>query len=166
MKQNSNIKIAVLGLGNELLRDDGVGIHAVRSPQLSRLKGITIAQIGTAALHAQQILIESDYVIAIDAIHHDGSPGTIYSFDADDEKCNCVYSLHDLGIIGALNLLPKHLRPKVRIIGVEPQIIDYGLQLSDNVKASLPKLIELVMQTVEKIINEKLTNSPVTIVRN
>jgi hydrogenase maturation protease len=166
MKQNCGIKIAILGLGNELLRDDGIGIHAIRALQKQKLKGVILAQIGTAALRAQLILVESDFVIAIDSIHYNSPPGTIYSFDAEDQRCDQLFSLHDLGIIGALKLLPKQLQPKVTIIGIEPQIIGYGLELSETVKASLPKLIELVTETIEKINNEKLIDPPTSIVRN
>jgi len=157
MKRNSeNIRIAVLGLGNELLRDDGVGVHAIRMLDQAGIEGVTIAEIGTAALSAQQILVESDLVIAIDAVHHDGCPGTIYTFDAEDEKADCVFSLHDLGIIGAVNLLPNELRPKVQIVGVEPEIIEYGQELSDTVKASLQKVIDIVRKFIIKIRIEEL----------
>lgn len=171
MKRNSeNIRIAVLGLGNELLRDDGVGVHAVRMLEQVGIEGVTIAEIGTSALSAQQILVETDHVIAIDAVHHDGCPGTIYTFDAEDEKADCVFSLHDLGIIGAVNLLPKELRPKVQIVGVEPEIIEYGLELSDTVGASLQKVIEIVQQTIKEIkeaeLEKVVTNPQVSIVRN
>ena len=152
------IKIAVLGLGNLLLRDDGVGVHAVRMLSRNAPQDVEITEIGTAALNAQRVFIEFDHVIAIDAVHGGGPAGTIYSFDAEDETGDWSVSLHDLGIIGALKLLPEKARPRLHIIGVEPEIIDYGTELSQTVSKALPRLLKTVKNTIDTIRNSHVDN--------
>jgi len=152
MKSDSeNTRIAIIGLGNLLLADDGVGVHAVRALKQNCPAGIVIAEAGSAILHCQHLLEDADHVIAIDAAHADGPPGTIYHFRADDVQIDQQFSLHDLGIIGVLKLIPDHLRPTVHIIGVEPEIIDYSMELSPTVGAVLPQLLEAVRRTVNEI---------------
>ncbi|MHC4499981.1 MAG: hydrogenase maturation protease, partial [Planctomycetota bacterium] len=60
--------VAIVGLGNLLLSDDGVGIHAVRQLQKDPPEGVAVAEVGTAALRAQELLGQADIVIAIDAV--------------------------------------------------------------------------------------------------
>ena len=62
-------KVLVLGLGNELLTDDGVGVHVLRTLQKQPpANGVLFAEIGTAILHSQHLLEQAETVIAIDAV--------------------------------------------------------------------------------------------------
>jgi hydrogenase maturation protease len=150
-------KIAIVGLGNVLLSDDGVGVHAVRELQKAPPAGVAAVEIGTRALQAQELLEYADIVVAIDAVQAGERPGSIYRFDAGDVETQRSYSLHDLGIIGALRLMPHDSRPAVIIIGVEPQIIDYGMQLSPTLQAVLSRVVETVRRVVEEIKGTELS---------
>ncbi|MHC4664467.1 MAG: hydrogenase maturation protease [Planctomycetota bacterium] len=143
--------VAIVGLGNLLLSDDGVGIHAVRQLQKDPPEGVAVAEVGTAALRAQELLGQADIVIAIDAVEAHGRPGSVYRFDAKDALRPRQASLHDLGIIGVLRLLPERSRPEVTILGVEPQIVDYGIELSPAVHAALPQVIEVACKIAEEV---------------
>jgi len=144
-------EITIVGLGNVLLKDDGVGVHAVRELQKDPPKNVVVAEIGTRALAAQQLLEDADLVIAIDAAHADGPPGSIYRFDADNLETDRPHSLHDLGIIGLLGIMPEESRPKVIILGVEPEVIDYGMELSPTVQAVLGRVVQATRQIVEEV---------------
>jgi len=160
-----NIKpaIAIVGLGNLLLMDDGIGIHAIRQFIKDGLEDVTLAEIGTNILRSQEIFEQADVVIAIDSVMSGCPAGTIYRFDAAEANLNERISLHDLGAIGILRLIPEHLRPEVVILGVEPEIIDYGMELSETLQAALDKLVQVVRQTVCEIKKEgyRLNNSSV-----
>jgi len=148
--------IAIVGLGNELLMDDGVGVHAVRELQKAPPENVAVVEIGTRALAAEQILEDADIVIAIDAAHADGPPGSIYRFDADKIESDRLCSLHEMGIVGVLRLMPEESRPNVIVIGVEPEVIDYGMELSPTVETALKRTVETVRQIVEELRNSNV----------
>lgn len=148
-------KVLVLGLGNELLTDDGVGVHAVRLLQKKcSIPDISFIEVGTAILHVQHLLEKAEYVIAIDAVQAGDQPGAVCYFDIDQAQLNRPASLHDLGICGLLNMMPKSSRPEVTVLGIEPQIIDYGMELSPPVQASLAGVCKIV----EKMIVQRLSH--------
>ena len=144
-------EIAILGLGNVLLGDDGVGVHAARELRKDPPENVVVAEVGTRALSAQHILEDADIVIAIDAAHADGPPGSVYRFNAEDAESDRLCSLHEMGIIGVLRLMPEEARPKVIILGVEPEVIDYGMELSPIVQAALGRTVRAARQMVEEI---------------
>lgn len=151
-------KVAIIGLGNELLTDEGVGVHAVRELQKEPPAGVLMAEVGTRALNAQQLLEEADIVIAIDAVRVGGRPGSVYLFDSVNVETQQQYSLHELGIIGVLQLIKKDARPKLIILGVEPETIDYGMELSETVCAALKSVVGAARKIAEQIRKTELSN--------
>src|SRR5512138_2256476 len=134
----------IVGLGNVLLRDDGVGVHAVRAFRDD--PALRAVEVGTFLLDALHLFEDADRILAIDAMAAGGRPGTIYQLDPQqvrDEKLRG--SLHGFGLLEALRLLPDH-RPDVVILGVEPERIEYGLELTSPVAAALPRLLGVVRQ--------------------
>ena len=136
-------RVAVVGLGNLLLRDDGVGVHALRILEAAPPPEIEFFDVGTAALHALECVAGAGRVLALDAVRAGGAPGTVYALDGyDAAECGRLASLHSMGLRSAFHLLPPGERPAVfRIIGVEPAVIDYGLDLSPAVAAALPHAV-------------------------
>ena len=148
---NGHPEIVVAGLGNLLMADDGVGVHAVWALQEKGVEGAVIAEVGTAALHAQDLFAEAKTVIAIDAVAAGGETGEVYVFDLRDVEVATVNSLHDLGIAGVLRLMAADERPEVIVVGVEPARIEYGMELSAEVEGAL----SLVLKTVRELVAGK-----------
>jgi hydrogenase maturation protease len=135
-------RILVAGLGNLLLSDDGVGVHAVRELQKEVPRGVVAAEVGTAVLSALDLFEAADRILAIDAMQAGGPPGRICACRLDDLENPAVKpSLHDFSLRSAFDFLPGH-RPEVIVLGVEPAVIDYGLALSPEVRAALPRVLE------------------------
>ena len=76
-------RILIAGLGNCLLRDDGIGVHAIRSLQQNPPPGVVVAEVGTAVLDALHLLEWAEKILAIDAMQAGGNPGTLYAFGVD-----------------------------------------------------------------------------------
>jgi hydrogenase maturation protease len=95
--------------------------------------------------------------LLIDAMQAGKPPGTVYRVDSpqDMDSGTMPTSLHEFSVIQALEMIQKMPAPTVAIIGVEPQIIDYGLELSETVNAALP----LVWKTTQEIVQEWMTES-------
>jgi len=144
-------RVLIVGLGNELLGDDGVGVHAVRALLKNPPAGVRAAEVGTRVLRAQQLLEDADVVIAIDAVRAGGRPGTVYRLHAEDVDMQQSYSLHDMGIAGLLRIMPEDSRPCVIILGVEPETIDYGTDLSPTVRSALGRVVNAAHQIIEDV---------------
>jgi len=139
----------VVGLGNLLLRDDGVGVHAVRELRKVLPHRILAVDVGTAVLDALHLFEWADRIIAIDAMQAGGPPGTIYTFGVDDvEDQDVRASLHEMGLIAGLRFL-KGPRPAISMLAVEPESMDFGLELSDPVRAALPELVASAKRMAE-----------------
>lgn len=143
-------RILVAGLGNSLLRDDGVGVQAVRELQKDPPRGAVVVEVGTAVLDALHLLEWAEKILAVDAMQAGGSAGTIYSLPVSEPgNGGPQSSLHELDLLAALRLLPQKPRPAVLILGVEPETIGYGLELSPKVGSVLPVVIQSVREIVK-----------------
>ena len=116
-------------------------MHAVRELRRKVPKGILAVEVGTAVLDALHLFERADKLLAIDAMQVGGTPGTIYAFRLSEvEDRPAQASLHKVNLLSTLRLLPDR-QPKIIILGVEPEIIDYGLTLSPRVADAVPRLV-------------------------
>jgi len=142
-------RILIAGLGNLLLQDDGVGIHAVRELRQAPPPGVLAVEIGTAVLNGLHLYEWADRILVLDAMQAGGPAGTLYTCrdeDLDDPAIRA--SLHELSLLAALRFITSNKKPEVRVLGVEPQVIDFGLDLTPPVQQALPRLIDLARETV------------------
>jgi len=152
MRSSRTPSVAVVGAGNLLLKDEGVGIHAIRA--LERLVpaqgNIQLVDGGTSP-DILGFLSSLDKLVIVDAARGGGKPGTIYRFGPEEvsEGQNFV-SLHEFNLGTALKTM-KYTggRPgEVVIIGIEPDEIDWGLELSSTLKREMPRLLEIVLEEI------------------
>ena len=148
-------KTIVLGLGNLLLRDEGVGIHAVRELRERELPSdVELVDGGTAALDLLSFLQRAERVIVLDAVRRGDKPGTIYRFRLEPKALHAEsapLSLHELSLQEALWVAQKMgFHPEVIVLGVEPQTIEPGLELSPQVRAALPHLLDAVCEELRR----------------
>jgi hydrogenase maturation protease len=145
-------RILIAGLGNELLSDDGVGVHAVRELEHYPIPGVTMADIGTAVLHGLHFLEQADRVLVIDAAKGGQPPGTVYLFDAaENMEAASLASIHAMGLREAARfLMTGRPAPRITVLGVEPESLAYGMSLSAPVQAALPRVISLARETIAR----------------
>lgn len=146
------MKIAILGVGNILLKDEGIGVKVVKKleNECTLPADIALIDAGTDGPHLTSIVAEFDKIIVIDAVEGGEKPGTIYRFTLNQISFDTTphLSIHEMGVLEALNqvkLLGKE--PHVTFIGVEPQDISpWGMDLSPVVEEKIPEIIKLVLQ--------------------
>jgi len=144
-------RILVAGLGNLLLKDDGVGSHAVRELLKAPPRGVIVADVGCAVLDALHLMKWAEKILAIDAMQAGGAPGTLYLCGLQDvADTDTRASLHELSLLAALRFLPPQAQPEIVILGVEPETIDYGLDLSPPVAAALPLVTGAAREVVSR----------------
>ena len=133
----------ILGVGNLLMSDDGVGIHAVRELLRDPPAGASIVETGTDFLSALPILESARRVLILDAVRGKGAPGSIYRLEPDDVELRPeTGSAHATSVFEAKRFLPPGAPwPDITVLGVEPLVLDYGMALSKPVADALPRLV-------------------------
>jgi hydrogenase maturation protease len=152
---SSRCPILILGIGNILLRDEGVGVRVIEQMQQIPLpEDVELVDGGTAGADLLDVLAERQKVIVIDAVQADCQPGTVLRFSADDltQPDRLGMSLHELGLGQALKMTKKlGCEPKeVVVFGIKPRDISCGLELSEEIAAAVPKVAELVIAEIKK----------------
>ena len=150
------MNVAILGVGNILLKDEGIGVKVVKEleNEYTFPPDITLIDGGTAGHHLVNMLSDFEVIIVVDAVQGGESPGTIYRFTLDQIpfELKTHLSVHQIGVQEALNqvkLLGKE--QKVTFIGIEPQDISpWGMELTPVIEEKIPKLISLVLEELEK----------------
>jgi hydrogenase maturation protease len=148
---SDRIPILVLGLGNVLCGDDGVGVVALhRLRALYDLPAEVVAlDGGTLGLALLPLVERADRVILIDAVRGDGPPGTPVRLTGD-EVATAVYqrlSPHQIGVADLMTgaaMLGRY-PSEVVIVGVVPETIDLGIGCSPAVAAQIPSLVARVV---------------------
>ncbi len=147
--------ILVLGIGNILLRDEGVGVRVIERMQGMPLPDdVELVDGGTAGADLLDVLAERRKVIVIDAVQAEAEPGTVLRFTADElvQPEGVGMSLHELGLGEALTMTRQlGCAPKdVVVFGIKPKNTGSGLELSEEVEASVPKVVELILPEIDK----------------
>jgi len=145
------VKVLVLGVGNPILSDDGVGIHVARELRQMMLPGVHVDELAASGLELLDVVLDYDKVIIIDAIQTaNGVPGETYILDEKDfEKSVHGSSPHGINIATALALgrkvVPERMPKVVVFIAVEAEdLINVKEQLTPKVQAALPRIIKMV----------------------
>lgn len=138
----------VLGLGNELLGDEGVGVHAIRLLQREKMPPNTqLLEVGTAILNYMSELEKAGRIIVVDAMNDNGTPGTIYKTSlADCSSSPRIASMHGFDIFRVMSLIGRTYPPPVIVFGIEPAVIGWSMSLSPQVTESMPHLISTLRQ--------------------
>jgi len=137
----------VLGIGNVLLRDDGIGCHVAHALEGIPLPDVKIIDGGTCP-DVLQFLEDTDKLIIVDAVEGGGTPGQIYRFHLEDITLEQkpFLSLHDMRLVDDLMLMqPWHNISEAVIIGVEPKEINWGLELSPELQEKMPQIIDAIL---------------------
>jgi hydrogenase maturation protease len=147
MQQQKAERTLVLGVGNLLMGDEGVGIHAVRELMERPLPPhVDIVDGGTAGLELLHLIEGYSRVVIIDAVEAGEEPGAILRFTPEDltpQEGDFAISLHQTEVLEVFSLaayLGRDLPPIV-IYGVQPQAMDWSTELTPIVQASLPRLL-------------------------
>lgn len=150
--------ILLLGVGNLLQADDGVGVHAVREMmKLGLPDSVEIIDGGTAGIDLSSLIEDRTRVIVIDAVDGGMEPGTLFRFAPEDIvlQPEGMNSLHQIGLLEAVRMaqLVGRAPEGAVIIGVQPAIVDWGMSLSEPVRNRLPRIISEAHKEIEKAVS-------------
>ena len=145
----------ILGVGNLLLSDEGVGVHvANKLMKMDLPAGVEVIEGGTDGFRLMNVVTEADRLIVVDAVKGGSPPGSIYRFDIKDAPSSpdaFKTSVHQIGILEVVHLSELiGQTPETTVIGVEPGSLEMGMELSPEVQEKMPKIIELILEEVKR----------------
>lgn len=151
-------KTLVLGIGNPLMQDDGVGVHVVQRlkaeypdfPQVEFLDG------GTLSFSLIGAIEDATNLIVIDAAQFSDEPGSVKTFFGEEmdlflgQQKNS--SVHDITLIDLMSiaLLADQLPVRRALIGIQPGSIDWSTEPTPAIKKAIPNVCNIAMELIEK----------------
>jgi len=170
LQSAKSIDVLVLGLGNVLLGDDGLGAAAIacieRDYRIPR--SVRLEDGGTLGLSLLGLLADSDQVILVDAVRADAPPGTLVRLNGTDvaDAVRDRLSPHQVGVadlLGAARLINCY-PSAVTLIGLVPETIDLAVVRSSTVDRKLNELVEAVVREVQSL-GYELAQEPEAVAR-
>ncbi len=149
-------KILVMGVGNILLRDEGIGVRVLERLQQDYdfSDDVVLMDGGCRGIILTDPISRSRHLIVIDAVLGDGEPGSIYRLEGDDLRRSLAFknSMHDLDLLETLTCcdLIGH-RPPAVVVGIEPK--DYqssaSLEISQELLDKMDEMARMVLDEVK-----------------
>lgn len=155
----SNSPILILGIGNYLMGDEGVGVHtALRLQEMGLPENIEIVDGGTGGFHLLQYFEDHDTVILIDATLDGNAPGTIRLIEPRFAKdFPRAMSTHDIGLrdmVSALQWMEKMPHIYLFVVSIET-IQQQGIELTPAIENAMPLLLEKVQKQALQLLEQK-----------
>jgi hydrogenase maturation protease len=148
------MQTTLLGLGSILMQDEGVGVHAIRYiREQYDTPGVEIVDGGTSGLDLLPYIENRDRLLVVDAVNFGEEPGYLGVLRNDEVPAffGVKASLHHLGLVDVLaaaqllDLAPR----EICLIGIQPQTISLGLELSELIQGRLGGLVDRVIEELE-----------------
>ena len=158
-EQNRN-QITILGIGNTLYTDEGLGVHALAALQekYGMDQQVQLVDGSTDGMSLLGPVEDTDYLIVIDAINAGKEGGHIIELHGNDIPAyyGIKMSIHQLGFQEVLlaSKLRERYPKNIVMIGMQPTSLELGIGLSETNEAQLPEMFKLVEQQVNKWKNE------------
>jgi hydrogenase maturation protease len=150
--------IAVIGLGNTLLGDEGFGVHLINDlkAKYTFSSNVKILDGGTVGFLLIEHFLENDKLIFVDCIRANDEPGSIYKFNVKQLPPNITFvsSIHEIGlgdILGHVALMG--LDKETVVIGIEPLSVcpnDLTTTLTPSMNEKMPKVEKLVLEQIKE----------------
>jgi len=149
-------KILVLGLGNTLLSDDGVGVHIVNAlDHGGQRNDLNCIDGGTIGLNLLPEVESADAVILVDATELGAAPGTVAVFEGEamdtrlGGKKRTAHEVAAFDLIATASMLGR-CPPRRALIGVQPSTTSWGLEPTEAVRSAIPEACNSVERLVQR----------------
>jgi hydrogenase maturation protease len=144
-------KVLILGIGNTLRSDDGLGVFIVKHMEESGMRlpeGVSLLDGGTAGFDLLGLIDGYDKIVIVDALKTDDKPGSIYRFTPEHavEKRASI-SMHEVGIMEVIKTLRiMDSNPEIEFVGIVPEnISDMNTTISQAVMECVPRAVEVIL---------------------
>jgi hydrogenase maturation protease len=142
----------ILGIGNLLLCDEGVGVHVARALAQRELpRGVSVVEAGTAFLDVLPEIEKADRILLVDAMEGGAAPGSVYRVPFDQcQHPDMLASLHGFDMSRVLFMAGNDRSPEVTVFGIEPARIEWGTELSPAVQRVMPAVEQAILSELAR----------------
>ena len=149
-------KIMIMGVGNVLLSDEGLGVHFINDLKQEGVPdNVELIEGGTAGLELVHLIQDVDFLFVVDAVNAKTDPGALFRFKPDDMQVfpsSFELSFHQVGILEVLTTASIFGKvPETVIYGVQPKSLDWGMELSNEIKTALGRVKISLLEEVRQI---------------
>jgi len=152
------MKTLVLGIGNTLLTDEGIGIHVLQAlaPKLANWPDVTLLDGGTLSFTLAGPIEEADALIVVDAANIKTRPGewTLLKGEEMDAflMSNRKATVHEVGLadLRAIAMLAGHWPEKRAMLAIQPDVIDWGEFPTPAVAAAIPPACTAIRELIQE----------------
>ena len=148
--------MVILGIGNILQKDDGLGVYAA-----SYLKGnytfseeVSIINGGVEGINLLNVFMDNDKILILDSIEIDDTPASIYAIPSTELAGHGLNSggAHEIGVLQCLDMLELQGKkiPEATILGIIPAEVTFDIALSDTIIDAFDDYIGVALQFLEK----------------
>lgn len=145
------MKVVVLGVGNVILADEGVGVRVVEALERDYTvpEGVTVIDAGTSGMEMLEDMSDLDFLLVVDAIAAGKAPGELVQLRGDAVPVFFRRNLspHGIGlsdVLASLEFLGAEPKETV-ILGVQPTSLDLSTELTPTIAACVPELVAQVV---------------------
>ncbi len=144
--------MVVLGVGNTMMRDDGIGVRAVQALTQAYIlpKSVRVVEGGVAGIRLLPFIQDADDLLIVDAVRGLGAPGTIYRLDVTELPMGRgpLMSAHEFGVAELISMADLLGRlPRTRILGIQPfDVASIGMDLSEALRDCLPGILSAIAE--------------------
>ena len=151
-------KTLVLGIGNTLLSDEGVGVHVVNHLQQhpTEAQDVNFIDGGTLSFTLAEPIESCDNLIVVDASELKSSPGSVRVFENEEMDSFITHgnqkSVHEVGLVNVMSiaLLAGRLPQRRALVGIQPQSLDWGNQPTESVSQAIPEACRQVNALIDR----------------
>ncbi len=148
-------KVVLLGIGNVLQKDDGIGVYAAEyllhnytfAPEIAIVNG------GVEGINLLDIFIENDEVVMLDTVILDDTPGSIYNIPTEKLGGYGLNSgsAHEIGVLQCLDMLDLQGKPRPRsnIVAIVPHEISFAFALSQTLMKRFNNYIDAILSDLK-----------------
>lgn len=152
------VNILVLGIGNTLLSDEGVGIHVLHVLRTGDPlpDGVELMDGGTLSFTLAGPIQDADALIVVDAANISAEPGNWKLLEGDAMDAfllgNRKSTVHEVGLtdLRAIALLTDHWPSRRAMLAIQPQVVDWGEQPTPQVAAAMPAVASAIHELIQK----------------
>ena len=151
-----NKKILVLGLGNILQTDEGIGVHVINYlKKRNSIKNLDLVDGGTHSFSLAGPIEEADKMVVVDTAELNSLPGSVKVFEGIEMDAFVANgkksSAHEIGLKDALSmaLLSGKLPAHRALIGIQPGKFGWGEEPTEKVKQAIPRASQRVFEITE-----------------
>lgn len=158
-----DVTINVIGIGNEIMADDAVGLAILRELEADPIQGVNFIYGGTSGMEILPMVQDADYLLVLDGLKQ-GQPGDVAVLVGDQipRLLQQQLSPHQVGLLDLLSAarLTGQEPDNVAVVGITARDVEFRTSLSEEISAAIPEAVQRARQLLKEWTAEATQHQP------